>query len=348
MIVMKRITAIVILAFAAIFADAQTIMDNTKWWDGNVLYTAHVYADGTVWFDALENEEKQYEFTLKRMPNMEGTYTLEHTYLYDEAPFRAQFGWIVKYTRQDGMYFLSVRNREDEIVWVLTLTVDNLKNCQGSTHFALTEIEAKDIVTDYMMSAAFLSIFTKDELKTLQGFINDLPKQTVISRVNADLIRNELKVVDSEREAFFQSLTVFDDLEVEEEEVELHAIVSVKESLPQAIAFLSEWEYPSPSIYGKWEEHELTFIVRPYREDCTIALHKVAITDDFETVIDYSSEVFTGKPGIPLCFSYLPPEIIPTIGVVCYGPDGQAMSTWIPQISGEDGSVIVSGHFALD
>ena len=179
---MKKLFTITISILVSVISYAQTIEDYSKWWDGKNLYRACVSDQNEAFFE-LVNEEGDYKFCLKKIPGLVGTYTLEPSNATYEAPFRAQYGWLVKYTREEGMYFLSVRNPVDETVWVLTLTPDYLHHCQEQLAYAIRQ-PVESMVTDYLMSPGYLSYFTKDELKNMLNLIDASGENSIITRTN--------------------------------------------------------------------------------------------------------------------------------------------------------------------
>ena len=195
---MKRIALIIILCVLSGAASAQTIGDWSKWFDGKVLYTAHLLESGDIFFDAQENKDGTYAFSLRKEGHAPGEYTLIPYNYTDEAPFRAQFGWRVQYIRKEGMYFLAVRNGFDEVVWTLTLTPDNLKNCLGQETFAEQQ-PLEDMIDGYLMNTAFLSKIPKEKLKEMIATLKSRPVKTIIEEINLSLMQSELKVVESER-----------------------------------------------------------------------------------------------------------------------------------------------------
>lgn len=50
----------------AISLKAQTITDGSHWFDGRVLYTAHILDSGEIFFDAPENTEGTFCFSLRK------------------------------------------------------------------------------------------------------------------------------------------------------------------------------------------------------------------------------------------------------------------------------------------
>lgn len=197
---MKKIVFFFIALCAFVKVSAQAVTEGTQWFDGKVLYTAHVMDNGELYFHGEANVNAIYEFSLRRLNHAPGEYMLIPTNMIDDAPLRAQFGWRVQYIRKQGMYFLAVRNRQDRIVWTLVLTPDNLENCLGQQRFA-EEQPVDEMLDGYLMNTKFLARFGKDELKQMHAKLKALPSHTVISQTNMELIESELEVVEYERYA---------------------------------------------------------------------------------------------------------------------------------------------------
>ena len=195
---MKKIVFFLIALCAFVKVSAQAVTEGTQWFDGKVLYTAHVLDNGELFFNALENTDGVYDFSLRRLNHAPGEYMLIPTNMIDDAPLRAQFGWRVQYIRKQGMYFLAVRNRQDRIVWTLVLTPDNLENCLGQQRFA-EEQPVDEMLDGYLMNTKFLARFSKEELKQMHAKLKALPSHTVISETNMQLIESELEVTEAER-----------------------------------------------------------------------------------------------------------------------------------------------------
>ncbi|MBQ4524888.1 MAG: hypothetical protein IJA00_02275, partial [Bacteroidaceae bacterium] len=195
---MKKILFILIALCAYIGINAQAITEGTKWFDGKVLYTAHILDNGEIYFDAIENTNGVYAFSLRRMTHAPGEYMLIPSNMIDDAPFRAQFGWRVQYIRKEGMYFLAVRNRQDRIVWTLVLTPDNIKNCLAQQR----DMEAQpidDMLDGCLLNTKFLARFSKEELSRMSDKLKAMGSHTIISKTNMELIASEMEVVDYER-----------------------------------------------------------------------------------------------------------------------------------------------------
>lgn len=186
------------LLAVTVSVSGQSVEDGSKWFDGKVLYTAHVQESGDIFFDAPENKEQNYCFSLRKMNHGQGEYVLTPHDYTSEAPMRAQYGWRVQYIRKEGMYFLAVRNNLNEIVWTLTLTPDNLQNCLGQEKHAESR-PIENMLDSYLMNTKYLSVFTKDTIRKMIGILESRQAKNIISQTNLMLMRNELKVVDSDR-----------------------------------------------------------------------------------------------------------------------------------------------------
>ena len=175
---------------------AQNIIRNhSKWFDGSVLYTANIH-NGMILLGGSSELNKKCVFMLEAV---EGGYVLSRAFEDEQLPIRGQNGCKVEYIREDGMYFLAVKNEENETVWTLTLTPDNLENCLGQEKFA-EEQPVEEMLSGYLMNTTYLSRFSKLELKGMEAMLNDKRAKSIIERTNLSLIRSEMKVPESERE----------------------------------------------------------------------------------------------------------------------------------------------------
>lgn len=194
---MKRILIIILLAVST-YATAQNVGSWSRWFDGRVLYTAHVLENGEIFFDATENMEQVYCFSLKKLDFGPGEYMLIPHNNTSDAPFRAQYGWRVQYIIQEGMYFLAVRNTYDEFVWTLTLTPDNLKKCLDQEKYA-ESLPLEDILDSYLMNTTYLSKIPKEKIREMVSLLESRPARSIIEQTNLSLMRSELKVTEAER-----------------------------------------------------------------------------------------------------------------------------------------------------
>ena len=333
---MKKLFVLFILLYTGITANAQVIEDLSKWWDGKNTYIATVVNENEVFFEASNSDNISDQFTLHKIKNYAGGYTLVPTYKSEEAPLRAQFGWIVKYTREDGMYFLSVRDNKDEVVWTLVLTPDYHHHNEDQLQYALNQ-PIEDMVSGYLMSTGYLSHFSKDELKYMLSLLEKSNDNSIISRTNRSLIKSELKVVDSERESLSGKSFAPN---------ESHALVQCFNTKSEGLQYLAEAGCYMPSLYGKWESWDMTFVVIPNSDDYTLEIWSAGLDRDYNITPQGFVPLFKGEPGKPICFSYMVPEGVPSLIIACR--DGnEVISTWVPSFSGEDGSLLTTKEFVL-
>lgn len=121
---MKKTLLITIAMLATISVHAQTIRKGDSFFDGQTLYTCQEIRMGNVAY-LVGNDYS--ELTLKKEGKKPGMYILVPSRQGEDAPFGAQFGWRVQYIRQEGMYFLAVRNKNNNIVWTMVLTPDKIE-----------------------------------------------------------------------------------------------------------------------------------------------------------------------------------------------------------------------------
>ena len=73
---MKKIVFILIALCALVKVSAQAVTEGTQWFDGKVLYTAHVMDNGELYFHGEANVNAIYEFALRRLNHAPGEYML--------------------------------------------------------------------------------------------------------------------------------------------------------------------------------------------------------------------------------------------------------------------------------
>lgn len=339
---MKKIFTLIAALCAFVSLGAQAVTDGTKWFDGKVLYTANVLENGELYFSAEENTDAHYAFSLRRLDYAPGEYMLiPYDYLTD-APFRAQFGWRVQYIRKQGMYFLAVRNRQDRVVWTLTLTPDSLENCLAQQADA-EEMPVDDMLDGYLMNTKYLARFDKNELQRLHDKLQGFASHTIISQTNMDLIANELEVSEMERFALINEDE--DQSDSASGEYAGHfALVAHFPDLGEAMDYIRMMDYPSPAVFGSWDEYESTFVVLPAEKDSVLEIWKPGLDEDYTVVCSGDEPLLRAASGKPLCFSYMVPEGMPNLIVVCRKADG-AVATWVPTFSGMDGSLMTDDEF---
>lgn len=339
---MKRTIAFLIALCIFVSLKGQTVTEGTKWFDGNVLYVAYILNDGEVFFSGKNGNDEIHEFTLRRMNYAPGEYILIPSNMEDDAPFRAQFGWRVQYIRQEGMYFLAVRNRQDRVVWTLTLTPDTLDNCLAQQESA-EEMPVEEILTSFLFNTKLLAGLNKNELQLLFDKLQADNNRDIIAKTNLDLLASELEVVDYERFALINDgLGQSYSEETKAKRVDYFALVTSYRGRQNAIEYLSFMDCPSPWFYGIWNEYEITFVIVPAEEDSVLELWNARLDEDnnvvkneFLLLLDF---------GMPLVLSYIPPDGLPEYVVVCRKSDGSTAS-WIPQFSGRDGSLVTDSDF---
>lgn len=220
----QMILAVVISLCTFSGIQAQTIQNGSKWWDGTMLYTASVNNDGTVLMNG-EGDDAVDFFQLYKMGTKPGLYG----FMSDRpnfGKFRASLNYRVQYIRQEGMYFLAVRNPQGDAVWVFVLTPDNLQNCQGQQKWA-AEQPVDGMLRSYLMNTAYLGRFSKKQLRLMRNEIlarhgyrfqskdlqthfgrqawykpgnnNAAIKLSIIEQMNVQLIKNEESVPDADR-----------------------------------------------------------------------------------------------------------------------------------------------------
>lgn len=334
---MKKIVFFLIALCAFVKVSAQAVTEGTQWFDGKVLYTAHVLDNGELFFNALENTDGVYDFSLRRLNHAPGEYMLIPTNMIDDAPLRAQFGWRVQYIRKQGMYFLAVRNRQDRIVWTLVLTPDNLENCLGQQRFA-EEQPVDEMLDGYLMNTKFLARFGKEELKRMHAKLKALPSHTVISETNMQLIESELEVVEYERFALIN-----EDVDQSGETIQrkdYFALVTYFSALSEGMEYIQMMDYGQPAIYGTWQANERTFVVLPAEDDSVLELWHTTLDKEFNIICKGEKPIVQGTHGQPLCFSYSIPngDSIPPYIIVCRKSNGVA-SSWVPGFNEMDGSL---------
>ena len=147
---------------------AQTIQNGSKWFDGSVLYTAKVQGNA-VTMEGIDEHEGGFRFHLTKVDGKNGEYILTGSE-EEAASLRAKVGWRVQYIRQDGMYFLAVRNPNGDAVWEMTLTPDNLENSLAFERY-LEQQPVSDQLSNCLLNTTYLGRFSKDQLRIMRNEI---------------------------------------------------------------------------------------------------------------------------------------------------------------------------------
>ena len=187
---MRKLLTIIAFLALAFPAGAQTIQKGNKFFNGNTLYTVKEIRMGTIVYMTGENSAGDYlELTLEKVPDKAGVYTLQPSVQADDSPFQgAGFGDNVQYVRQQGMNFLAVSGIFGDLVEILTLTPDNLKNCLGQQKFA-EEQPLTELASDMLLNNEILSNHETITLMELAENHLNKANPTVIERYNLQLVK---------------------------------------------------------------------------------------------------------------------------------------------------------------
>lgn len=164
----KKITAILILC-AALFStsQAQKIESGSKWWDGYALWTATCEGNSIVMNGEEPNGDMDFFQIYKLDGKDEYAFTSDRPYF---NKFNADLSCTLKYIRKDGMYFIVVRNKKGEAVWIFVLTPDNLENCTAQQKALEGELPS-NLLCNTLLNAAYLDFFSKEELRLMRNEI---------------------------------------------------------------------------------------------------------------------------------------------------------------------------------
>lgn len=117
---MKKLflTFFILLPMACI---SQTIEEGSMWFDGIAQYKAEVRLGGKiVYFYGGTPHEGGFEFTMERTPT--GKYKLIPSRQAEETTPVGEFGWSVEHVVRDGINALVVRDAQNEVSHVLSIT----------------------------------------------------------------------------------------------------------------------------------------------------------------------------------------------------------------------------------
>lgn len=224
---MRKLLFVIILCLCALCGvQAQTISNGSKWWDGNVLYTAKVDAAGNVKMNGVNAHEGGFLFQLSKVPDAQGRYVLSPNESDPYIPVRGKIGARVDYIRQDGMNFLAIRKSNGDVCYTLVLTPDNRQDCAAQEKYAESQ-PIGDIITGMLLNTTYLSHFSKSDLRLMRNEIlarhgwrfqskdlqehfgrqawykpvadNSTIKLNIIEQTNIQLIKSEELMPDDER-----------------------------------------------------------------------------------------------------------------------------------------------------
>lgn len=204
---------------------AQTIRNGSKWWDGSELYTASVDKDGDVVMEGVNLHEGGFKFQLTKA-EAPGMYYLTGDSPDAVLPVRGIIGNKVEYVRKEGMNFLAIRNRNNEAIYTLVLTPDNLENSVKQEESAEDQ-PVSDMLCSWLMNTYYLRQFSKDDLRLMRNEIlarhgwkfqskdlqehfakkawyrpgddNSQIKLSIIEQTNVQMIKNEELIPDEKR-----------------------------------------------------------------------------------------------------------------------------------------------------
>ena len=150
-------------------AKAQKIEPGTLWWDGYTLWEARMDKDDSdvYFYGEQPNGDNDFFQIYKLKGNGEYAFTSDRPYF---NKFNADLSCTLKYIRKDGMYFLAVRNKQGEAVWIFVLTPDNLENCMAQQK-ALEGQLPSNLLCNTLLNTAYLDFFSVEELRLMRNEI---------------------------------------------------------------------------------------------------------------------------------------------------------------------------------
>ena len=211
----KRVMTLMLAVAALLPLQAQTIHVDHKFWDGKSLYTVKEIRMGNIFYMTTSQGD---ELTLEKVK--EGEYKIIPSRQADDCPFGAEFGWKVQFIRQDDESFLAIRKPNGDIMWTLSQTTNNEKECKELQQMMGQE-EPWNAVNSVLLNRAYLQnyVATKKELRILRNKIlayhgyrfqskdlqdyfskirwykpgndNDAIKLNIIEQTNIQLIKSE-------------------------------------------------------------------------------------------------------------------------------------------------------------
>lgn len=152
--------------FVAVLAQAQTISEGDKFWDGFQLWTVQeVRMNKYVYMTTSDWSEK----TLEKVDGKTGLYILRPSRQAEESPL---FGCKVQYMSDDsGVKFLVVRNSKGDAAEVLQFTNDDQAQCEKNQE-AIENGNLSDYVNNTLLNEALIgTVSSKAELRLLRNKI---------------------------------------------------------------------------------------------------------------------------------------------------------------------------------
>ncbi len=155
---------------SVVCAEAQTIKNGSKWWDGTVLYTATIDEFGAAHMNGIWAHPGSFKFILSPLKGSSHQYCLAADAPDAILPVRGELGWNVDYIRQDGMNFLAIRKPNGDVCHTLVLTPDNVENCTSQEKWAEQQ-PVSDIITSMLLNPTYLGRFSKGQLRLMRNEI---------------------------------------------------------------------------------------------------------------------------------------------------------------------------------
>ena len=125
---------------------------------------------------------------------------------------------------------------------------------------------------------------------------------------------------------------------------EYMAKVAMYSSKDEALNKLTQLNQIEPVYYGDWKKGEQTIIVIPASKRHHLEIWSADFDDKVGVIATGKKPLAEAVPGQPLCFSFTMYNGMPRIMVICTNKDGYKAS-WVPSISGKDGSLETDSEF---
>lgn len=194
---MRKFTTLIWALCATFILQAQSITEDSHWFDGSAYYTA-TELEGSILF-AGDSADDTYHFEFRLRPlKSEGLFKLAQASDESIVPFRTDYGSLVKISGKGNSTTLSILDDEGAVSWTLVRTDKSHQDCLATEFWAKSQPLEK-MVSSYVMNTHYLSVLSKTQLRYMQEILNNKPSRTAIEENNLQLIGSELKVGDFKR-----------------------------------------------------------------------------------------------------------------------------------------------------
>ena len=215
--VMKKLACTFVLCLAALLGlQAQVILKNNKFWDGEKLYTAQVEKNGVVVLKGLDIHGNTLDLNLKKNGKRAGEYTLQRG--SGNAPYGCVWGCRVQYIKQSSANFLAFYVEEHTIGQVLVQTSDNLVNCVLRQEKRENQTDPMSWVSAWPLNQKFLSTLHPEVLQGMENKLLNSRRKTIVETTNQQLIAYALAAglygLDAEGDAPEANATATDDVQM--------------------------------------------------------------------------------------------------------------------------------------